>query len=98
MSIGPCCSFYKPASIVIEDRVSIAPKVAIIKNPNVDNQDSVCVIKSGAFIGAGTKIYHGITVGENSIIGAGSVVENDIPPRCVAVGAPAKVIKHILDT
>jgi acetyltransferase-like isoleucine patch superfamily enzyme len=94
--IGPGCTFYNPSSIVIEDGVSIAPKVSIIKNPK-SNRDSPCIIKSGAFIGAGTTIYHGITVGECSIIGAGSIVEDDIPPRSVAVGAPAKVIKHIPD-
>lgn len=51
------------------------------------------VIKDGAHIGIGSIIMPGVTIGEGAIIGAGSVVTRDIPPYCVAVGAPAKVIK-----
>ena len=38
-------------------------------------------------------MYPGVTIGKNSVIGANSVVTKDIPDYCVAVGAPAKVIK-----
>lgn len=51
------------------------------------------VIKDGAHIGIGAIIMPGVTVGEGAIIGAGSVVTHDIPPYCVAVGSPAKVIR-----
>ena len=51
------------------------------------------VIKDGAHIGIGSIIMPGVTIGEGAIIGAGSVVTRDIPPYCVAVGVPAKVIK-----
>ncbi len=51
------------------------------------------VIKDGAHIGIGSIIMPGVTIGEGAVIGAGSVVTRDIPPYCVAVGAPAKVIK-----
>lgn len=51
------------------------------------------VIGDGAHIGIGAIIMPGVTIGEGAIIGAGSVVTRDIPPYCVAVGAPAKVIK-----
>ena len=50
-------------------------------------------IKDGAHIGIGSIIMPGVKIGEGAIIGAGSVVTRDIPPYCVAVGAPAKVIK-----
>lgn len=52
------------------------------------------VIKDGAHLGIGCIIMPGVTIGEGAIIGAGSVVTKDIPPYCVAVGAPAKVIKN----
>lgn len=52
------------------------------------------VIKDGAHIGIGAIIMPGVTIGEGAVIGAGSVVTRDIPPYCVAVGAPAKVIKE----
>lgn len=51
------------------------------------------VVKDGAHLGIGSIIMPGVTIGEGAIIGAGSVVTRDIPPYCVAVGAPAKVIK-----
>lgn len=51
------------------------------------------VIKDGAHIGIGSIIMPGVTIGEGAVIGAGSVVTRDIPSYCVAVGAPAKVIK-----
>lgn len=55
---------------------------------------SPITIKDGAHIGIGSIIMPGVTVGEGAIIGAGSVVTRDIPPYCVAVGVPAKVIKY----
>ena len=54
------------------------------------------VIKDGAHIGIGSIIMPGVTIGEGAIIGAGSVVTRDIPLYCVAVGAPAKVIKSFV--
>ncbi len=50
-------------------------------------------IKRGSWIGQNVVILPGVTIGELSIIGANSVVTRNIPDRCIAVGAPAKVIK-----
>ena len=50
-------------------------------------------IQDGVHIGIGSIIMPGVTIGEGAVIGAGSVVTRDIPPYCVAVGVPAKVIK-----
>lgn len=50
-------------------------------------------IKNNVWIGGGCILLPGITIGENSVIGAGSVVNRSIPPNCVAVGNPCKVIK-----
>ncbi len=50
-------------------------------------------IKDGAHIGIGSIIMPGVTIGEGAVVGAGSVVTKDVPPYCVAVGVPAKVIK-----
>lgn len=51
------------------------------------------VIKDGAHIGIGAIVMPGVTIGEGAIIGAGSVVTRDIPPYCVAMGVPAKVVR-----
>ena len=48
-------------------------------------------------IGVGSIIMPGVNIGEGSIIGAGSVVTKDIPPGCLAMGTPAKVIKNYLE-
>ena len=50
-------------------------------------------IKQGSWIGQNVVIMPGVTIGELSIVGANSVVTKDIPDRCIAVGAPARVVK-----
>jgi len=52
-------------------------------------------IKSGAVLFPGCIITAGVTIGENSMVGAGSVVFEDIPDHCVAMGNPARVVKKI---
>lgn len=52
-------------------------------------------IEDGVWIGGGVIILPGVTIGRNSVIGAGSVVTRSIPESCVAVGNPCRVIKQI---
>lgn len=52
-------------------------------------------IERGAWIGAGAVVLPGVTIGENSVIGAGSVVNRDIPANVVAAGNPCRVIREI---
>lgn len=52
------------------------------------------IIEDGVWIGTGAVITRGVTIGEGAIIGANSVVTRDIPPYCIAAGAPAKMIKE----
>jgi acetyltransferase-like isoleucine patch superfamily enzyme len=52
-------------------------------------------VKKGASIGSSSTIMCGITIGENSIVGAGAVVTKDVPPNSVVAGVPAKVIKQL---
>ncbi len=51
-------------------------------------------IKNNVWIGGGCILLAGVTIGENSVIGAGSVVNRSIPPNCVAAGNPCKVIHY----
>lgn len=51
-------------------------------------------IKDNAWIGAGSILLPGVTIGENSVIGAGSVVNRTIPANCIAVGNPCKIIRY----
>ena len=50
-------------------------------------------IQDNVWIGGGSIILAGVTIGENSVVGAGSVVTRSIPANCVAVGNPCKVIR-----
>jgi acetyltransferase-like isoleucine patch superfamily enzyme len=52
-------------------------------------------VKDNVFIGIGTIVMPGVTIGENSVIGSHSVVSRDIPPNSVAAGVPAKVIMSL---
>ena len=51
-------------------------------------------IKDNVWIGGGSILLAGVTIGENSVIGAGSVVNQSIPANCVAVGNPCRVIRR----
>jgi len=72
--------------VVIENFCDLNPGVHI---------SGGCYIGSGTSIGTGTVILPNIDIGKNVIIGAGSVIINDIPDNCVVVGVPGKVIKTL---
>ncbi len=91
-------------NIDIGDNVMFAPNVTVITatHPVLPSlrekglQFNVDVkICSNVWIGAGAIIMPGITVGENSVVGAGSVVTKDVPPNTVVVGNPARVLREI---
>ncbi len=52
------------------------------------------MVKRGASIGSGVTLLGGITVGENAIVGAGSVVTGDVPANTTVAGNPARVLKN----
>lgn len=53
-----------------------------------------CIIESDVWIGAGSIIRRGVTIGTGAIIGANSFVNKDIPPFAIAVGSPAKIVRY----
>ena len=53
------------------------------------------LVKRGASIGSGATLLCGITIGENALIGAGSMVTKDVPPNTIVAGNPARVVKTI---
>lgn len=54
-------------------------------------------VKRGASIGSSVTILCGLTIGENAIVGAGSVVTKDVPPNSVVAGNPARVLRKLED-
>ena len=86
--IGSGCKIYDHDfhSVYLEKRLSIRDD---------DIKNAPVLIKRGAFIGAHSIILKGVTIGEESVIGAGSVVTKNIPDREVWAGNPAKFIKKL---
>jgi acetyltransferase-like isoleucine patch superfamily enzyme len=87
--------------VTIEDDVFVGPRVVFTDDPHPMNcpRYKDCMggahVKSLARIGANSTILPGVTIGRNSLVGAGSVVTKDVPDNAVVVGNPAKVIKMI---
>jgi len=81
--------------VIIEDYVQIGSHCSIYSVSTIDNKEGEVILKKNCRIGSHSVIMPGVTVGENSIIGAFSFVNKDIPDNTIAVGVPAKVIKEI---
>lgn len=90
--------------IYIGDNVMIAPNVVLSTgthpiHPELRRKTAQynlpIHIKENVWLGAGVLVMPGVTIGENSVIGAGSVVTKDIPANVVAVGSPCRVLREI---
>jgi acetyltransferase-like isoleucine patch superfamily enzyme len=94
--------------VTIEDNVFVGHSVAFINDSyprattvegglqtESDWKVEKTLVKKGASIGSGSTILANVTIGENAIVGAGSVVTRDVPPNSIAYGNPARVHRHI---
>ena len=94
--------------VVVEDNVFIGHNVTFINDlyPRATTSvgelqteaDWVCgrtIVKEGASIGSSSTLLCGVTIGEHSIVGAGSVVTKDVPAYCIVAGNPARVLRRI---
>jgi acetyltransferase-like isoleucine patch superfamily enzyme len=94
--------------VAIEDNVFIGHGVTFINDsyPRATTPDGelqtesdwhveATVIKRGASIGSGATLLSKVVVGENSIVGAGSVVTRDVPPNVIVAGNPAKILRSV---
>ncbi|GAB2545112.1 sugar O-acetyltransferase [Rhodanobacter koreensis] len=97
------CTFYDLGGLDIADDVMIGPNVSIITaghplEPSQRRSITIgkpIVIERNVWIAAGATIIGGVTVGENSVVAAGSVVTRDVPPNTLVGGNPARVIRPI---
>lgn len=104
--VGHHVTIISNSSIVIGSNVDIAPKVFIgtgsheidIEGDRIAGKGTnhPVNVKDGAWLGTGSIVFPGITIGEKSVVAAGSVVTKSVPSHTVVAGVPARIIK-ILD-
>lgn len=92
------------APVTIGDKVQIGSAVQLVAADHPREPDlrrtgvemaAPVTIEDNAWLGSGVIVLPGVTVGKDSVIGAGSVVTRDIPPGVVAVGAPCRVLRAL---
>jgi len=96
--------------VTIEDNVFVGHNVTFINDlyPRATtaggelqtDDDWECIptlVKKGASIGSSATLLSGITIGENAIVGAGSMVTKDVPPNTIVAGNPARIIRLVDD-
>jgi len=94
--------------VMIDDNVFIGHNVTFIndKYPRSTNNNGALqteedwkaeptIVKKGASIGSGATILCNVTIGENAIVGAGSLVTRDVPPHTIVAGNPARIFRTI---
>jgi len=81
--------------VIIEDYAQVASHCSIYSVSTIDKKEGKIVLKKNCRIGAHSLIMPGVTVGENSIIGAFSFVNKDIPKNTLAYGIPIKIIRKL---
>ena len=99
------CTFYDLGGLVIADDVMIGPNVSLITSGHpvepAERRAFVVArpiaIERNVWIAAGATIIGGVTVGENAVVAAGSVVTKDVPSNTLVGGNPARVIRSIGD-
>jgi acetyltransferase-like isoleucine patch superfamily enzyme len=100
------CAILSESSVRIGDNVLFAAYCYVIAGGNhgIDRTDVAIIqqdsfskggvtIEDNAWLGAGVKVLDGVTIGRDTVVGAGAVVLRDIPPFTIAVGIPAKTLK-----
>ena len=104
--IGDDCLLDLYESITLQDHVTLGQRVLVLTHTSVGYSDhplqkhfpkskKPVIFKSGCFIGAGSIILPGVTIGEKAFIAAGSVVTQNVPKETVYAGVPAKLIRKL---
>ena len=77
--------------VIIEDEVQVGSHCSIYSISSIDGKEGKVLLRRGCKIGSHSVIMPGVTIGENSVIGAFSFVNSDIPDNKVAVGVPVEI-------
>jgi len=111
--VGRCCKIsshtFVCEGVDIEDNVFIGHSVTFINDSyprataagalqtEADWKVEKTLVKKGASIGSGSTILSKVTIGENAIVGAGSVVTKDVPASAIVAGNPARVLRLVTE-
>jgi maltose O-acetyltransferase len=103
--VGKNCILDLTAPITIGETVTLAMRVTLVTHLDTyysplrlgayPSLTAPVVIEDGAYIGAGAIVLHGVRVGRCSVVAAGAVVREDVPPYTVVAGVPARVVKQL---
>jgi len=93
--IGAFTYINAKAGVVIEEWVQIGSSSSIYSVSTIDEKEAKVVLKRNCRIGTHSAVMPGVTIGKNSLIGAFSFVNKDIPDNVLAYGVPAKVIRNL---
>ncbi len=83
--------------VVIEDGVQLGSHCSVYSVSTIDNKAGRVYLRRNCCIGSHCTVMPGVTVGENSIVGAHSFVNRDIPDNVIAIGVPVRIVKDIGD-
>jgi maltose O-acetyltransferase len=104
--VGDECLLDLAEEIRLEDHVTLAERVIILTHTNVGYRDhplqshfpplaAAVTIRRGSFVGAAVTILPGVTIGPEAFVAAGSVVTEDVAPRTVVAGVPARALRTL---
>ena len=93
--IGAFTYIHAKNNVLIEDYVQIGSHCSIYSISTIDDKEGEVILKKNCRIGTHSVVMPGVTIGENSVIGAFSFVTKDIPDNVVAYGVPAKVVRKL---
>ncbi|OGZ22934.1 MAG: acetyltransferase [Candidatus Nealsonbacteria bacterium RIFCSPLOWO2_01_FULL_41_9] len=82
--------------VIIEDFVQIGAHCSIYSVSTIDNKEGKVALKKNCKVGAHSMIMPGVVIGENSIVGAFSFVNKDIPKNTLAYGIPVEIIRKLI--
>lgn len=103
VAINSFCQLYGHGGITLGDEAQLGPGTIVTTTHHdysggLEEHFRPVTIGRRVWVGANVTILSGITIGEGAVIGAGAVVTHDIPPHTIAVGVPARVVRHLRRT